>query len=184
MHETGFSSLSERPLPSVIYYVTCSLDGYIARTDGAVDWLVDGGDDDFGFAKFYAGVDIVVQGRKTYEQVLSFGVDYPYADKQNVVFSRTLVEAEYATVVCEPVAEWVARQGDQTIWVVGGGELASAFLDAGVLDRLMIYVQPTLLGEGLPLASVLKSDVGLELVSSTPLAAGLVELVYDVRCDE
>ena len=79
----------------IIYYVTASLDGFIARPNGGIDWLPEFEGEDFGYASFFDSIGTVVLGRKTYDQVLSFG-DYPYSTKENFVFSKTLKNAEHA----------------------------------------------------------------------------------------
>ena len=166
----------------IIYYVTASLDGFIARPNGSVDWLPEIEGEDFGYAKFFESIGTVVQGRKTYEQDLSFG-DYPYSAKENFVFSKTLETAKHAEIVAEPVAKFAknqkARPG-KDIWLVGGGELAAAFFEARVIDRLIVFVQPILLGEGLRVAENLGQDVRLELEATEVFDQGLVRLDYRV----
>lgn len=164
----------------IIYFVASSLDGFIARKNGTVDWLFH--DQDYGFAEFFKSVDTVVQGRKTYEQVLTFG-DYPYSDKQNFVFSRTLTDGEHAEIVDEPVAEFAARLRSQPgtdIWLVGGGELVASFLSEGLVDDVVVFVHPVLLGDGLRLSPDLSHDVALNLIETESFDSGLVKLRYAV----
>jgi len=166
-----------------VYFVTASLDGFIARPGGEIDWLLQGDkNEDFGFANFMQSIDTVVQGRKTYEQVLTFG-DFPYPDHKNYVFSRKLMRAEHAEVVRMSVPEFVhivRRQPGKDIWIVGGGDLAAAFFHAGAIDRLIVFVQPILLGTGLPLTQHIGCDIRLNLEHSRPHLQGLVELSYRV----
>ena len=77
-------------MPTIILYIAVSVDGYIADADGGVGWLPsgDGGGDDYGYAGFYAGVDAIVMGRRTYEQVRGFGVAWPYPGKPAYVFTN------------------------------------------------------------------------------------------------
>jgi dihydrofolate reductase len=164
----------------IIYFVATSLDGFVARTDGNVDWLFH--DQDYGFTEFFENVETVVQGRKTYEQVLTFG-DYPYREKQNFVFSRTLTSCEHGEIVAEPVAEFTARLQKQTgndIWLVGGGELAASFLSEGLVDDVIVFVHPVLLGNGLRLSPGLTHDVSLKLVETESFDSGLVKLRYAI----
>jgi dihydrofolate reductase len=132
--------------------------------------------------EFFESIGTVVQGRKTYEQVLSFG-DYPYSAKENFVFSKTLKTAEHAEIVTQPVAEFSEEQKvrpGKDIWLVGGGELAAEFFRARVIDTLIVFVQPVLLGDGLTLAGHLGEDVKLELEGTKAFAQGLVRLDYHV----
>jgi dihydrofolate reductase len=164
----------------IIYYATSSLDGYIARPDGAIDWLIDGGEEDYGYAEFFESVGTVVQGRKTYEQVLTFG-DYPYSAKENFVFSRTLKQADHAEVVTMSPADFAAQQKAKpggSIWLVGGGELVAGFFAAGVVDEMILFVQPILLGEGLSLTSQIGRDIRLTLKATQAYENGFVRLDY------
>ena len=164
----------------IIYFVASSVDGFIARRDGSIDWLFH--DQDYGFSEFFENIKTVVQGRKTYEQVLTFG-EYPYKSKENFVFSRTLTSCEHAELIDTSVAEFAETQRQRSggdIWVVGGGALASAFLSAGVVDEVSVFVHPILLGDGLPLSPSLQHDVRLMLTDSNVFDTGLVELKYQV----
>lgn len=171
-------------LRKIIYFVTASLDGFVARADGRIDWLIQPeGNEDFGFAAFLASIDTVVQGRKTYEQVLTFG-PYPYADRKNYVFSRKLLQTQHAEVVRQPVPDfvrWLRQQPGRDIWLVGGGELAAAFFQARAVDQVKVFVQPIVLGEGLPLVKDIGHDIRLQLTHTQAYRQGLVQMDYDVR---
>lgn len=164
----------------IIYFVAASLDGFIARPNGGIDWLFT--DQDYGYTDFLAGIDTVVMGRKTYDLCLTFG-EYPYKHQQNFVFSRTQAQLAYAVTVNEPVADFALRlrslPGKQ-IWLLGGGELAGAFFAAGAVDEVQVFVHPRLIGAGLPLAAGLSHDVQLRLQGTQPFNTGLVKLAYDV----
>jgi len=141
----------------VVLYVAMSLDGYIARTDGSVDWLfdVEGDGGDNGYGEFYRTVGTVVMGRLTYDEVLKLSEEFLYADKPCYVLSRTEQSpAPYVTFTNEALDTLIPRlkadsEGD--VWLVGGGQLVAAFLEAGLLDELYITVTPKILGEGIPL---------------------------------
>lgn len=164
----------------IIYFVASSLDGFIARQDGGIDWLFT--DQDYGYKEFLAGIDTVVMGRKTYDLCLTFG-EYPYKTQRNYVFSRTQTEFTHATAVAEPVPQFVARlrgEPGKDIWLVGGGDLAGAFFAAGAVDELQVFVHPALIGAGLPLAAGLIRDVKLRLTGTQAFDTGLVKLAYAV----
>jgi dihydrofolate reductase len=167
----------------VVYYLTASLDGYIARPDGSVDWMPEPTAEDFGFAEFLQTIDTVVQGRKTYEQVLTFG-EYPYAGKENFVFSTTMKNAKHAEVISVSPREFVKRRRQRKgkdIWLVGGAKLASHFFDENAIDDLVVFVQPVVLGEGISLTKALENDVPLTLASSRCFRGGQVRLDYRVK---
>jgi dihydrofolate reductase len=150
------------------YYTATSIDGFLADPDNSLDWLfeVDGGADDNPFASFFAGVGAFAMGATTYQWVLEHDAlleqplkwaDY-YGDVPAWVFThRSLPTIPGASVTfvsgdVRPVHEAMveAAQG-RNVWVVGGGELAGAFADAGLLDELILGVAPVTLGAGAPL---------------------------------
>ena len=165
----------------IIYFLAISLDGFLARSQGEIDWLFT--DQDYGFSGFFEEVDTVLLGRKTYEQVLTFG-EYPYSTKQNFIFSRAAARFAHGTTVNQPVGKFAAElksKPGKDIWLVGGGELAGHFFAAGAVDALVVYVHPILIGRGLALASGLPGDVRLKLEESKSYDTGLVRLSYHVN---
>jgi dihydrofolate reductase len=162
-------------------FIASSLDGYIARSSGAVDWLFTGAD--YGYGEFFAGVDTVIMGRRTYEQLLSFGA-YPYRGKQGFVLSRNLhgrrdENVEFVGDNLEDFLSSVKHSPGRDIWLVGGSEAIHAFIGQGWVDELILSIHPIVLGEGIPLIA---RDSNLE----TPLAlqdvrtydTGLVQVSY------
>jgi dihydrofolate reductase len=166
----------------VKYFVAASLDGYIAGSDGGVDWLF--GDQDYGFADFLESVDTVLIGRSTYDFMLQHG--YPaYEDKQNFVFSATLPPENHplVTVVSDDAAAFVRSlkdAGGRDIWLVGGGRLFRALLEAGLVDEMIVALHPRLLGRGIPLLPETRFSTGLELTDVLRYETGLVTLSYRV----
>ncbi|MDF7812697.1 dihydrofolate reductase family protein [Hymenobacter sp. YC55] len=141
----------------VVFYIAASLDGYIASPDGSVDWLpAPPAGEDYGYAELLATVDATLLGRTSYEQVLTFG-EWPYPTLTNYVFTRNPpTEAAHPSVafVTEEPAEFVGRlrqEAGKTIWLIGGSTLAAPLIAAGLVDELMLFVVPQLLGAGIPL---------------------------------
>ncbi len=177
-------------MPDVILYVATSLDGYIARADGSVDWLDElpaptgEGSGDYGYGEFIAGVGVVLMGRVTYEQVLSFDVDYPYTEQEGYVFSRTRAgqRDEYAQFVAgDDIPGLVAQlkeKGTGHIWLVGGGQLVREFLALDLVDRIELFILPTVLGEGIPLFPPPTPRRNLNLASCQSYDNGMVHLSY------
>ncbi|MDH1007120.1 dihydrofolate reductase family protein [Pseudomonas nicosulfuronedens] len=174
-------------MPStLIYYVAASLDGYIARPDGSVDWLEGYGNehDDHGYAAFYASIDGLLMGRATYLFCLNQD-DWPYPDKPALVMTRSnhlphaapQVELEHYTPV-DALASLEAR-GCQRIWLVGGGSLAGNFLAAGLLDEVIVSIIPHLLGAGIPLFSI-GLEQRLQLLEQRSFPSGIVQMRYQV----
>ncbi|WMT42534.1 dihydrofolate reductase family protein [Paenibacillus sp. D2_2] len=141
----------------IVLYVAMSLDGYIARTDGSVDWLfdVEGDGGDNGYGEFYSTVGTVVMGRLTYDEILKLSEEFPYADKPCYVLSRKEhPPAPHVTFTNEALDTLIPRlkaDSDGDVWLVGGGQLVAGFLEARLLDELYITVTPKILGEGIPL---------------------------------
>lgn len=177
-------------MPEVILYIAASLDGYIARPDGSVGWLDEisepesGSTEDYGYGEFFAGVGFVLMGRVTYEQVLSFGVDYPYAATQGYVFSGTRAgeRDEYVQFVSGEdipgLVEDLKGRGEGNIWLVGGGLLVREFLTLELVDRIELFILPVILGDGIPLFPPATSQRSLELEDSQSYANGMVRLTY------
>jgi dihydrofolate reductase len=141
----------------VVLYIAASLDGYIADTVGSVDWLPPvSGDEDYGYTEFLATVDTILLGRVTYEQVLTFG-KWPYPKLTNYVFThQPPAQAAHPSVrfVTEDPAAFVKELKQEeggTIWLIGGSLLAAPLFAAGLVDELMLFVVPRLLGAGIPL---------------------------------
>jgi len=178
------------------YYVAQSLDGFIAESDGGLDWLLtydgDAGPDvsqatEGTYDEFFAQVGAVSMGSATYEFILAEQTGgWPYEGKPCWVFtSRDLPVAEGGDVrfVDGPVGavheEMKRSAGEGNLWVVGGGEVASQFADEGLLDQLLVTVVPVLLGAGLPTFARRLEGKQLRLARTRAFANGMTELVYD-----
>ncbi|MEW5915051.1 MAG: dihydrofolate reductase family protein [Gemmatimonadota bacterium] len=170
----------------VSVFVGTSVDGFIARPDGALDFLdASGGSDDHGYHEFIATVDALVMGRNTYETVLSFGT-WPYGSKPVFVLSSRLLPAAPPNAVVEHLSgeprEIVASlkaRGFQHVYLDGGLTI-QRFLRAGLVDRLIVTRVPVLIGSGIPLFGQLDSDVSLKHVATRQYPSGLVQSEYTV----
>ncbi|MGO4529077.1 dihydrofolate reductase family protein [Paenibacillus sp. 2TAF8] len=140
-----------------ILYIAMSLDGYIARLDGSVDWLFDvqGDGGDNGYAAFYQTIGSVIMGRSTYEDVLTLSEDFPYSDRPAYVLSRSeQPSAPHVQFTSENVETLISRlkqtyEGD--VWVVGGGQLVQSVMEQQILDEIEVAIIPKVLSEGIPL---------------------------------
>lgn len=164
-------------LPKVVYYVACSLDGFIAAGDGGLDWLpspesVKG---EFEFHRFFSGIDGVIMGRKTYEVALGFGGN-PAGDMPSWILSHHGAVIDGATVMSSPreILSDAAARGCRRLWMMGGGVAASAFRELGLISDYMIATVPVLLGEGVPLFARGGPRESLERVSCEPQANGMI----------
>lgn len=176
-------------------YVGISLDGFIARADGAVDWLDEANravpdGEDCGFGAFMATVDVLVMGRKTYEQVLSFG-QWPYGGTRVIVLSRNPISfpADLPDTVShssEPPQELVRRlsgEGVRHVYVDGGNTI-QGFLAAGLVDEITVTVVPVILGGGIPLFGLLDQEIHLNRINTAVYDFGFIQTTYSVGRDQ
>lgn len=165
-------------------YIATSLDGFIARENGDLDWLPQIDDEDYGYQPFFDSIDTLVIGRGTFEKVLTFD-PWPYAGKRVVVLSSNLTHVpdnvkqlvEISNLQPRELATQLEATGSKAVYVDGGKTIQS-FLRAGLIDQITLFTVPVLIGRGLPLFGELKSDLWLELVSSRAFPSGMVERVY------
>ena len=165
-------------------FIGISIDGFIARPNGDLDWLPAGGGEQHGYDEFMASVDALVIGRKTFETVLAFDV-WPYGDKRVVVLSSHPIDfsAVHGGVVEQmdgAPAEIVARlaaTGAHHLYIDGGITIQQ-FLRAGLIQRLIITRVPVLIGQGIPLFGALARDVRLTHVATRHYPSGLVQSEY------
>jgi dihydrofolate reductase len=164
-------------------YLAVSADGFIARTDGSVDWLHDYDPVEFGYNDFYAGLGHIVMGRASYEQARAFGPDWHYAGKPcTVITSQTLADLPPGVRTHGPDFAALAHelrssaQGD--VWLFGGAQLWAGFLSADAVDRFELYVIPHMIGEGMPFFPPGRRDLRLELLDVATLSRGVIRQVY------
>jgi dihydrofolate reductase len=166
-------------------FVGTSLDGYIARADGALDFLPAGGGEPHGYEEFMATVDALVIGRKTYETVLTFR-EWPYGKKPVFVLSHHDIPLPPPETVVErlsgdpvEIASRLRGRGIRHVYV-DGGRTIQAFLRAGLVQRVVITRVPVLIGDGIPLFGPLAGDVHLRHIATRSFPSGLVQSEYAV----
>ncbi|HKY40266.1 MAG TPA: dihydrofolate reductase family protein [Polyangiaceae bacterium] len=170
----------QRPRCSV--FIATSLDGYIARKDGSFDFLsiVEQPNEDYGFAEFFATVDVLVIGRHTYETALGFP-EWPYAGKRCIVLTHRETPSVHGEQFFAGAATGLVEQlglgGAQRLYVDGGAVIRD-FLAAGLIDDMTISIVPVLLGEGIALFGPEVPEQRLVLESSRSYPSGLVQLHY------
>lgn len=167
-------------------YIGQSLDGFIAGPDGDLNWLHEIAapeGDDLGFAAFMSGIDALVMGRKTFEQVLAFN-QWPYdkpvfvlSSKPGVIPDHLQGKAELLRGEPSQLVEDLRRRGFEKLYIDGGGVVQS-FLRAGLIDEMTVTTMPILLGGGVPLFGELDGYVRFELVESEILLGALVKSRY------
>lgn len=171
-------------------YIATSIDGFIARQDGGIDWLSGQGDapegEDYGYQEFIDSVDAIVMGRNTYELTSSFD-SWPYGEMPVVVMSSRQVEIPGAiagtveSMSPEPreVVRRLAERGFGHLYV-DGGRTIQGFLYEGLIQRLVITRIPVLIGTGIPLFGPIPHDIRLHHVETRQFENGLVQSEYEV----
>lgn len=177
--------------PKVSVFIATSLDGYIARKNGEIDWLdtankmvPDG--EDCGYGSLMQAVDMLIIGRHSYEKVLSFG-SWPYGDTPVTVMSRhpiTFSEGlpktvQHSSEKPRDICERMSREGINHIYIDGGNTI-QRFLAAGLVDELTITIIPVILGDGIPLFGPTTSDLSLMCVGAKAYEFGFVQLKYTI----
>jgi len=169
----------------IILYIASSLDGFIARENGSIDWLktYEGGKEDYGYNKFLDSIDTIIIGKKTYEQSLGFG-EWPYKNKRCYVFTRNTNKKEDNNVEFknDPIkfTKALLKEKGKNIWLIGGSEINSLLLNEKLIDGIILTVVPIILGKGIPLFRNMGKEVRLNLTKSKKYKSGLFQLTYKV----
>jgi dihydrofolate reductase len=170
-----------------------SLDNYIARPDGGFDWILMGDEVAEIMKDYWANIDTMVMGRKTWDVATGGSPKKskkkkknPYGKIKTYVFSRTLEAGEQdgAMIVNDDPGEFVRNlkmQDGKEICVMGGGELGRELLEAGVIDEMGFAIHPILLGSGIPLFHPMTRQIDLELIECRPFKNGCVYVLYRVK---
>lgn len=180
-------------MSKVSVYIATSLDGFIARKDGDIEWLHNSGHgevekgEDFGYKEFMDTVDALVMGRNTYEKVLSFGGDWPYREKPVFVLTSkgvgipNRISKTVSTLSGSPQesGKKLEELGHDNLYFDGGLTIQK-FLLAGLVDELTITKIPILIGSGIPLFGPLSKDIRLEHMETNSWNNGFVQSTYKV----
>lgn len=173
----------------LILYIACSLDGFIAEKDNNIDFLnlVAKDGEDYGYEDFINTVDTVIVGRKTYDKVLSMGYDFPHADKESYIITRTSKESIgninfYNGDLSELVQQLKSKEG-KNIFCDGGAEIVNILFKHKLFDELYISIIPCILGSGIRLFNEENTFQKLNLLDAKKFETGLVQLHYTVEND-
>ena len=180
----------ERNTPNITIHMVASLDGYVAKPDGSVDWMHTNSHYEHGkvlteaaIAEFLASIDCYVLGARSYEHALKLG--WPYGETPMMVLTHRDLPQQHSAVeffAGEPsalVREHLAPRYNN-VWVGGGPDVARQFLQEGLATELVISLLPVVLGDGLPFFGGLEREVALQLLETTAYSDGMVELRYGV----
>lgn len=169
----------------IILYIAVSLDGYIAGNDGSLDFLslVENPSEDYGYLEFTKSIDTVVMGRKTYDKVLSFGIDFPHKNKKCFVVTKTKQgkddNVEFWNKDPGELIRNLLDQEGKNIFIDGGAALVDALMKLDLIDRYILSTVPVFIGDGIPLFKPGRPNMKLQLLHSVSYSSGLVQNWYE-----
>lgn len=177
-------------MSAIKLYIATSIDGFIARENGELDWLnalPNPNQIDHGYAAFYQTIDTVIMGRATYEEILGFGVDWPYPDCQSYVLTsaqnyqpKTERTATLHQLNPERIDK-IKSTSKRNIWVVGGGKVISGMMNDGLIDEMILSIIPIVLGRGIRLFPNHPKETLFTLRHSESFETGVVNLTYSKK---
>lgn len=169
----------------VVLYIAMSMDGFIARDNGDIDWLsvVEAPNQDYGYARFIEDIDTVILGRKTYDKVLTFGIEFPHKDKTCYVITRRAKPSTeniifYNESLEDLITQLKSKKG-KNIFVDGGAEIVNELMKQDLIDTYVISIIPVFIGSGISLFKPTRPEIRLKLIQSLQFNTGLVQLHYE-----
>lgn len=162
-------------------FIACSIDGFIARENGDVEWLFT--DADYGYDKFYKTIDTTLMGKNTYKKILTFG-EFPYKDKINYVFAHQAQPKRDNVEFIQKDATYFVKNlknkpTGSDIWLIGGGQIISLLHNHALIDEYILAIHPIILGEGITLFDFIHQEQALKLKEHQIYESGLVQLTYE-----
>ena len=174
-------------------FLGTSLDGFIAREDGSIEWLNDAhkkvsSDEDFGFKSFLVSIDLIIMGRKTFEQVITFA-NWQYNNTKIIVLTSKNIEIpeklKQTVTTCNSTSpkQLIKELSDQSInhIYIDGGTVIQDFLSAGLVDEITVTIVPILIGKGKSFSGLLSKDLSLEHLKTTVFNFGFVQVKYKIN---
>ena len=168
-------------------YIAASIDGYIAYTDGGLEWLSQypiTPEFNYGYDSFYKSVDSVILGGKSYRAILNMDFVYPYKDKKSYIISKNMKDSNntdnihFITDDVVNVVKKLKQEPGKDIWLVGGGEIIALLLDYDLVDEMTITYIPTMLGDGIPLFPKFSKESKWNLRNSQSYKNGVLSIEY------
>ena len=177
-------------MKKIVLYIAASIDGYIARSNGDLDWLMEypiTPDFNYGYDEFFESVDTVNMGGRTYRDILSMDVIWPYKDKNTYILTHNPIKTnENIQFITDNFIERVIRlreENGKNIWLVGGGEIISMLLNHNLIDEMIITTIPVILGDGVPLFPNSPKESKWELLENQSYSNGVTQAIYKIKRD-
>lgn len=167
-------------------YIAMSLNGKIASKDGGVDWLEatpNPNNLDYGYVDFYDSVDTTIQGKATYQKIIDWGLEFPYTTTKNFVLTRNpnmenTKDVEFVSANHIPFIKQLKKYEGKDIWLIGGGQVNTLLLQAGLIDEIRVFLMPIIIPDGIGLFEALPPQTQLTLMDTMTFPTGVVELKY------
>lgn len=180
--------LNDRQMSKTILFIATTIDGKIARKDGSLDWLfalANPNQIDHGYADFLKSIGATIMGKNTYNEILGFGVEWPYKGMDSYI-ATTDKEFQATTpetyIISNNIADLINKlkgQSQKDIWLIGGGQLITYFLNNDLLDRMILSLIPAIIGEGISLFPSNPKETKWILSNVEKFETGVVSLTYD-----
>jgi dihydrofolate reductase len=180
--------LSAIGMKRVTLFTACSIDGFIARPDGDLDWLdaiLNPDKTDHGYNEMLANTSCIIMGRKTYAKLLGFGIEWPYPEIKTYVatfdsaYETVTPNTEILTGDIASSVKKIRSNQEKDIWLAGGGQLVTFFLNHSLIDRMIISVIPIILGDGIRLFPDNPKETNWVLTGNTSFSTGIVNLTWE-----
>ena len=169
----------------ITLFIATSLDGYIARKNGDIVWLstVETPGEDYGYGDFIKSIDTVIMGRKTYDKILSFGIDFPHKNKSCFIITRkprpSENNIEFYSGEPDALIKRIRNKGGKNIFIDGGAQIVNEFMKRDLIDFFIISIIPVFLGSGISLFQEERPEIKLQLLKCKNFRSGLVQLTYE-----
>ncbi len=176
-------------MKKIILYSAASLNGKIARSNGNVDWLEsipNPENSDYGYFDFYKTIDTTIQGFNTYQQIIDWGIEFPYKEKKNYVLTRKqgLNDTEHVQFVSANHIKFIRelkQQAGKDIWLIGGGQVNTLLFNENLIDEVHLHIMPVIIPDGIEIFENKPQQKMLKLNKSKSYASGVVELQYKIE---
>jgi dihydrofolate reductase len=168
----------------VMLFIAMSVDGYIAKPDGDISFLsvAEKPGEDYGYGDFIQQIDTVIMGRKTYDKVKGIGIPWPHADKQAYIITRSIVPSSENIIFYngspERLVNALKEKAGLNIFVDGGSEIINELFEYNLIDEMIIFTLPVLIGDGIPMFRKGIPEIPLELIRTKQYDTGVVEMHY------
>ena len=175
-------------MKKIILYIATSLNGYIAKANGSVDWLEDipnPHNENYGYNDLLDSIDTTIQGNNTYQQIISWGIEFPYKNTVNYVLTnnRNLTDNQHVNFIKEKHIEFIKNLKLKTgkdIWLIGGGKVNSLLLNNGLIDEIHQFIMPIVIEDSIKLFDSVKEDLSLKIVDTIVYKSGVIRYRYKV----